>query len=56
MRTTKIVLGLMALFATTAMAGSNKKPQRTCDECTTKVHACEGVSYILLPISLCSLC
>lgn len=56
MRTTKIVLGLMTLFATAAIAGSNKKPQRTCDECTTKVHACEDVSHTLLPMSLCSLC
>ncbi|KAF3047154.1 hypothetical protein E8E12_011492 [Didymella heteroderae] len=42
MRTSKIVISLMALFATTAIAGRDKKPQRTCDDCTTKLHKCES--------------
>ena len=35
MHTTKFILSLTALFATTAIAGGDKKPQRTCDDCTT---------------------
>jgi hypothetical protein len=46
MRIITIILDLMALFATTAIAGSNKKPQRTCDDCTTMLHTCEDVRTI----------
>lgn len=52
MRTTKIILGLMALFATTAIAGSNKKPQRTCDDCTTKAAHMRGRTYHIASLNL----